>query len=142
MLGVQIEEGRGKRTGRRLLSTNPLNMEATAEEEATIVGVRGNTIITYTATIKPDGSLDGIGDGVFIAPGGDIITWKGIGTGRYTESGSIQYCGSVSFSTTAQKFMKLNAVSGVFQWEIDAEGNTHSKMWEMAPAGVVKSAGA
>lgn len=142
MLGAQIEEGHGKRTGRRVLATDPLKVEASAEESATILGVAGMSIITYTASIKPDGSLDGAGDGVFLAPTGEMVTWKGIGVGRMVAGGSIQYCGSLSFNTTSPKFAQLNGVAGVFQWEIDAQGNTHSKIWEMAPAGASKGTGA
>jgi hypothetical protein len=141
MLGAQIAEGRGKRTGRRVLATSPLKVEASAEETSTFLDVAGMSIITYSAQIKPDGSLDGEGDGVFLAPGGEMVTWKGIGVGRMA-GGSIQYCGSLSFTTTSQKLAQLNGVSGVFQWEIDAEGNTHSQIWEMAPAGASKATGA
>lgn len=134
MLGAQIEEGRGKRTGRRLIATSPnIEIEASVEETATLLGVEGQSIITYTAEIKPDGSLDGEGSGIFGSKDG-IVTWKGIGVGRMGEDGSIQYCGSLSFTTTSPKFASLNGISGVFQWTIEAQGDTHSQIWEMAPA--------
>jgi hypothetical protein len=144
MLGAQIAEGKGKRTGRRVIATKPmLEVEATVEELGTLLGIQGVNIITYRATIKPDGSLDGQGEGAFATPDGDIVTWRGIGVGRFVEGGAMQYCGSLSYTTTSQKFTKLNGVAGVFQWSIDAEGNTHSQIFEMAPAGVAaKSTGA
>ena len=143
MLGEQIEEGRGKRTGRRIVATDPLKVEATAEEMTTLLGVQGMSIITYTSCIKPDGSLHGEGEAAFATPEGDLVTWKGIGVGRFGEGGSVNYCGSLSFTTTSPKLARLNGVSGVFQWAIDAQGNTHSKMWELAPAGAsTKGAGA
>ena len=142
MLGAQVAEGRGKRTGRRLIATEPqLKVEASAEEKASFLGVEGVNIITYVSKVKPDGSLDGEGEGVFMSGQGDLVTWKGIGVGRFTPAGSIQYCGSLSFTTTAPKLSALNGVAGVFQWEIDAEGNTHSQIWEMAPAGATRAAG-
>jgi hypothetical protein len=143
MLGAQIEEGRGKRTGRRVISTDPVfAVEATVEEAARFLGVEGLSIITYRAHPKPDGSLEGEGGGVFSSPQGEMVTWKGIGVGRFGEGGSIQYCGSLSFTTTSQKLAALNGISGVFQWEIDAQGNTHSKIWELAPAGVSRATAA
>jgi hypothetical protein len=143
MLGPQIEEGHGKRTGRRIITTEPgLKVEATVEEKMRLLGVEGGTIITYISSIKPDGSLHGEGEGAFMSRQGDRVTWRGTGVGRFTEDGAIHYCGSVSFNTTSPKFTKLNAISGVFQWEIDPEGNTHSKIWEFAPAGVSLSAAA
>jgi hypothetical protein len=143
MLGQQIQEGRGKRTSRRILSTDlNFKIEASVEEKATFLGVEGMSIITYIATTKPDGSLEGEGGGVFASLEGDIATFKGVGVGRFGEGGSIQYCGSLSFVTTSQKLAALNGISGVFQWEIDAQGNTHSQMWELAPAGASKKAAA
>ena len=140
MLGAQISEGRGKRTGRRVISTDPVKVEATAEEAAKFLGVEGTSIITYTSQIKPDGSLDGAGDGIFITLAGEVLTWKGIGVGRFGDDGSLHYCGSLSFTTTAQKLTKLNGVSGVFQWKLDPQGNTHSQIWEMAQTGVSQGA--
>jgi hypothetical protein len=137
VLGSIISEGRGKRTGRRVIATQPqFKIEASAEERTTLLGVEGLAIITYTATSKPDGSVDGEGEIVFASLEGDIVTYKGVGVGRFVEGGAIRYCGSVSYTTTSEKFKKLNGVAGVFQWEIDADGNTHSLIREMAPAGV------
>lgn len=134
MLGAQISEGRGKRTGRRVLATNPVTVEASVEEMTTVRGISGLAIITYTSSIKPDGSLDGEGDGVFASLEGDIVTFKGIGVGRFGEGGSVHYTGSLSYTTSSPKLAALNGVSGAFEWDIDADGNTHSKVWEMASA--------
>ena len=137
MLGRQIEEGRGKRTARRVICTDPdFKIEASVEEKATFLGVEGMSIITYVACTKSDGSLEGEGGGVFAARDGETLTWKGTGVGRFVEGGAIQYCGALSFRTTSEKLASLNGISGVFQWEIDAEGNTHSQIWELAPSGV------
>lgn len=139
MIGAQIEEGRGKRTGRRVLATQPsIKVEASAEETMTLLGVEGTSIITYTASIKHDGSIDGEGEGIFVSQGA-TVTWKGIGVGRLQENGSILYTGSLSFNTTSEKLAKLNQLSGVFEWEIDAQGNTHSKMWEFVAASASRS---
>src|SRR5262249_40274050 len=118
MLDVQIEEGRGKRTGRRLIATDPLKIEASVEERATLLGVDGMSIITYVSSIKPDGSLDGEGAGVFSSLQGDLVTWRGTGVGRFGDGGSIRFCGSLSFTTTSPRLSKLNGISGVFQWDI------------------------
>ena len=143
MLGAQIGEGRGKRTGRRVIATEPtFKVEATAEERITLLGVEGMNLITYTAHAKPDGSLHGEGEGVFMSLQGEAVTWRGIGVGRFGEGGAVTYCGSLSFTTASQKLAKLNGISGVFQWEIDAQGNTHSQFWELAPAGASRSTSA
>jgi hypothetical protein len=47
MLGLQIEEGRGKRTGRRVIATDPhLKVEASVEENVTLLGVDGSTDVS------------------------------------------------------------------------------------------------
>jgi hypothetical protein len=142
MLGQQIEDGRGKRTSRRVISTDPdFKIEASVEERATFLGIEGVNIITYVASTKSDGSLEGEGGGVFASPQGDVVTWKGTGVGRFREGGAIQYCGALSFRTTSQNLASLNGIAGVFQWEIDPQGNTHSTMWELAPAGADEEVG-
>lgn len=143
MFGTQIEEGRGKRTGRRILATDPqLKVEASVEEMATVLGAEGMLIVTYTSTVKPDGSLYGEGEAAFAALTGEMVTWKGIGVGRFGEGGSIHYSGSLSFLTASPKFAKLNGTAGVFHWDIDAQGNTHSRIWEFAEADASQGAGA
>jgi hypothetical protein len=142
MVGQQIAEGRGKRTGRRVICTEPkFKVEATVEEMAKFLGVDGMNIITYVACTKPDSSLEGQGEGVFASLQGDIVTWRGLGVGRFGEGGSVQYRGCLSFTTTSEKLGTLNGMTGVFQFDIDAQGNTHSQTWEMtAAAGNVAAA--
>ncbi len=136
MVGAQIAEGRGKRTSRRVLATEPtLRVEASVEEMATMLGVQGLSIITYVSTVKQDGSLYGEGEGVFAAPTGEMVTWKGIGVGRFSLDGSIRYTGSLSLNTSSPKLSSLNGISVVFEWDIDAQGNTHSKLFEFAAEG-------
>jgi hypothetical protein len=53
--------------------------------------------------------------------------------GRFAEGGAVNYCGSLSYTTTSAKLARLNRVSGVFQFEIDAQGNTRSVAFEMVP---------
>lgn len=143
MLGKQIAEGRGKRTGRRVIATDPhLLIEATAEETTTLLGIEGMNIITYKACIKPDGSLHGEGEGAFATLDGQIVTWKGLGVGRFGDRGSVHYAGTISYTTTSQKLTRLNGLAGAFEFDIDADGNTQSKIWEMVPAGATRGAGA
>ena len=130
MLGELIEETKGKRTGRRILSTNPLKVEVSAEGNGKLLGIDAHEIITYQSEVRPDGSLFGEGSGVYITSAGDTISWKGGGVGRLAADGSVAYRGAIFFWTTAEKFTRLNAVAGVFEFTADAEGNTQSKTWE------------
>jgi len=130
MLGEQIAEGRGKRTGRRVLETEPtFKVEVSFEENSKVLGVDGVTIVTYRSWNRPDGSLVGEGEAVFASFEGDTMTWRGIGTGRFGEGGAVSYRGCLIYSTTSAKLARLNTLAGVFEFEVDAEGNTHSKIW-------------
>jgi hypothetical protein len=131
MLGEQISEGRGKRTARRVLATEPtFSVEVSFEDTSKVLGVDGMNIGTYTAGNKPDGSLYGEGQGVFATMDGEIVTWKGIGIGRLLAGGAVSYRGCLSYSTPSAKLSRLNSIAGVFEFDVDASGNTHSKAWE------------
>jgi hypothetical protein len=121
MLGEQISEGRGKRTARRVLETDPqFSVEVSFEDTSKMLGVDGMDIGTYTSGNKPDGSLYGEGKGVFAT----------MGIGRLLPGGAVSYRGCLSYSTASAKLARLNSIAGVFEFEVDATGNTHSKVWE------------
>ena len=130
MLGELVAEGQGKRTGRRVLSADPLKVEVSFEESLTILGVQAQDIGTYWATPRADGTLYGEGQGVIMTAEGDLITWVGSGTGKMGAGGAVSYRGALHTSTTAAKFARLNSVALVFEFEVDAAGNTKSKDWE------------
>ena len=135
MLGPLIGEERGKRTARRVIATDPqVKVEVSFEAAGTMLGVQGMDIGTYVSTIQADGSLHGVGEGVIATLDGEMVAWKGLGVGKLGEGGSVSYSGSLSYTTTSQKLAKLNGISGVFQFQVDAQGNTHGRIWEYAPA--------
>ena len=76
-----------------------------------------------------DGSLYGEGQGVVLTADGGMATWKGAGVGKISPTGAVSYRGAIYYSTGYAKWASLNAVAGVFEFEIDPEGNTHSKLW-------------
>lgn len=130
MLGEQISEGRGKRNSRRITATTPkLIVEVSFEDRTKMLGLDGFNIGTYTSSTRPDGTLDGEGQGVF-ASGGELATWKAVGNGQYLPSGAVSYRGGITFSSASPSLQRLNSVAGAFEFEVDAEGNTHSKIWE------------
>ena len=131
MNGEQIGEGQGKRTARRVICTEPhFKVEVSFEEMTKLLGIEGMNIGTYVSWPKPDGSLHGEGEGVFASADREMVTGKGIGVGRLGAGGAVSYRGTLSYSTSSQKLTKLNGIAGVFEFEVDANGNTHSKIWE------------
>lgn len=131
MLGEQIYESRGKRTGRRVLSVDGgFKVEVSFESAGKLLGVDTNEIGTYSSGSRPDGSLYGEGQGVVLAADGQSATWKGQGVGKFVGGGAVSYRGAVYYSSASPKFARLNNVAQVFEFEVDAEGNTRTKGWE------------
>jgi hypothetical protein len=130
MLGELIEETKGKRVVRRVLSTDPFRVEVSFESTGKLLGNDVMEIATYTSNARADGSLYGEGEGAYMSSSGDVITWKGAGVGTIGAGGSVSYRGAVYYSTASQKFTRLNGVAGVFEFQSDANGDTRSKTWE------------
>lgn len=130
MLSEQIYNGQGKRTARRVVDTQPFIVEVSFEDKGTLLGLQGATIGTYTSSPRPDGTLAGEGQGIFACADGEVITWKGIGTGKLMPGGALSYRGALTFSATSQRLSRLNSIAGVFEFEVDESGNTNTQIWE------------
>jgi hypothetical protein len=44
--------------------------------------------------------------------------------------GAVSYRGAVYYSAASPKLTRLNTVAGVFEFEVDANGNITAKVWE------------
>jgi hypothetical protein len=130
MLSEQIYTGQGKRTARRVLDTQPFTVEVSFEDKGSLLGLEGGNIGTYTSSPRADGTLAGQGQGIFASADGEVLTWKGIGTGRIKPGGAVSYRGALTFNATSQRFSRLNSIAGMFEFEVDEAGNTATKMWE------------
>jgi hypothetical protein len=130
MLGEQIYSAEGKRTARRVLSIQPVNVEVSFEDAGKLAGVDGMNIGTYTSIARADGTLLGEGMGVFATAEAGLVTWKGSGVGTVKTGGALSYRGSICFEATSSKLSRLNSVAGVFEFDVDAAGNTRTKIWE------------
>ncbi len=131
MLGEQVGELRGKRTGRRVLSEGiSFKVEVSFESTGKLLGSDASEFATYWSVPRPDGTLYGEGQGIVMTKDGDMLTWKGQGIGRFTGGGAVSFRGAIYFSTASPKFARLNSVASIYEHDVDADGNTHSKMWE------------
>jgi hypothetical protein len=139
MLGEQYLELSGKITGQRVLDIEGPTIETSVATKGTIKGVQVQEIITFTGrpTVEK-GVLHGVGQGVITtttagSAGGEpeMVTYTGEGVGRISSSGGVKWCGSI-FSRTSSggKLSFLNNMVGVFEAEIDADGNFSEKIWE------------
>ena len=130
MLGDLLSETTGKRIVRRVLSTDPLTVEVTFEDSGKLLGIKTTGFGTYTSRVRPDGSIYGEGEGGIITKDGELVTWKGSGLGKFKEKGAVSYRGILYFRTASHKLARLNSAPGVFEYEVDPAGKTHSKVWE------------
>jgi hypothetical protein len=89
-------------------------------------------IITFVGRpITPVGILHGKGMGVIMAGESEAATYTGEGIGRVSSSGGVSWRGSIFLSTPSTgKLSFLNNMIGLFEAEIDSEGNFADKIWE------------
>ena len=131
MLGDKIGEATGTVTTQRVLP-NPgggPKMETTFRGAAKLLGVEAMETGTYTAAMRPDGSLFGEGQGIVMGKG-HAASWTGSGVGRLKEDGAVSYRGAIYYQTASPGWARLNGAAGVFEYEVDAQGNTPAKVWE------------
>ncbi len=137
VLGELIEEESGKITGQRVLDVEGPKMETSFKMNGKFGGVEGSDIGTY-CTVMREGSEPGVmygeGQGVITTKDGQgMAIWTGQGIGRFTAPGKISFRGSVFYRTTSTgggKISFLNNVVGVFEYEMDEQGNSSTKVWE------------
>ena len=130
MLGDLINESTGKRIVRRVLSTDPLKVEVSFEDSGTMLGIPVSGFGTYSSAVRADGTLYGEGEGAMATADGEFVSWKGSGMGKFGPGGAVSYRGILYYRTASQKLARLNTVAGVFEYEVDPEGKTHTKVWE------------
>jgi len=130
MIGNQISETKGKRIVRRVLSTEPPTVEVSFEDSGHVYGTPGTGLGTYTSVMAADGSMMGQGQGMIMTQDGEGVSWTGTGIGKFGQGGAVSYRGMLFFKTTSQKLAQLNNACGAFEYEVDASGNTVSKVWE------------
>ena len=130
MLGEQIGETKGRRLVRRVISIDPPTAEVSFEDTGQMLGIPTTGMGTYTSTIRTDGSVFGHGQGLSMTHDGEAITWNATGVGKFGPGGSVSYRGMLFFQTASQKLARVNNACGAFEYEVDASGDTISKIWE------------
>ena len=130
MLGEQIGETKGRRLVRRVISIDPPTAEVSFEDTGQILGIPTTGMGTYTSVVRSDGSIYGHGQGLNMTQDGETVTWTGTGLGKFGPGGSVSYRGMLFFQTVSEKLAAVNNACGAFEYEVDASGNTVSKIWE------------
>lgn len=131
MLGDKLGEETGQAIGTRVLpSEGAPRVETSFRAQGRILGIECTDVGTYASTVRPDGTLYGEGQGVVMGVGGETAMWRGSGIGLLQEDGAVSYRGAIYYSTAAEAWSKLNVVAAVYEFEVDADGNTHGVTWE------------
>ena len=131
MLGENVGNTQGKITGRRVLpSEGGPKVEITISEAGKTLGLEVQVYATYTATLRPDGTLFGSGQGVAMAANGEGASFTGSGVGRFNENGGASFRGALYFQSDGATLSQLNGVAVVFENDADANDNTGTKLWE------------
>jgi hypothetical protein len=132
MLGEQIAELKGKVTSQRVLDIEGPSIETSVSVSGSLKGIQIKETLTFIG--KPTntrGIIHGKGIGVVMAGESELATYTGEGIGRVDPSGSINWRGSVFYSTSStEKLASINNLIAVFEVVIDTEGNFTEKMWE------------
>lgn len=130
LLGEQITELKRKTTGRRVLDTEGPTIETSVSASGNARGTQVNESITYVAKPVSPGVLHGKGQGVIMAGNSEMATLEGEGVGRITAN-SVQWRGAIFYRTASTgKLSFLNNTVGLFEAEVDQEGNFTEKIWE------------
>ena len=125
MLGDNLGNVSGKVILRRVLAAGPsaTRTESTQQGAGSLLGVDFREASTYESEFRPDGTLFGSGQGIYMGSGGEMATWIGQGVGILTKAGGVTFRGAVYLYSTSAKWQRLNAVASLFEYEVDADGN-------------------
>jgi hypothetical protein len=130
MLGDMIGEVKGKRLVRRVVSVDPPTVEVTFEDSGKMFDILVRGMGSYTSVVRPDGSIYGTGQGISMTEEGDAVTWTGTGLGHFGPGGEVSYRGMLFFRVTSPKLARLNNACAAFEYEVDGDGSTLSRLWE------------
>ena len=130
MLGEQITELKGKTTGRRVLDAEGPIIETSVSASGSARRTQVNESITYVAKPVSSGVLHGKGRGVIMAGNSEMVTLEGEGIGRITANGVKWRCAIFYRTASTGKLSFLNNTVGLFEAEVDEDGNFTEKIWE------------
>ena len=132
MLGEKLGSGSGKVVLRRVLSSGSgaARTESTQRGKGTLLGVDYQEMTTYESEIRPDGTLFGTGQGIYMGASGEMATWTGQGVGTLSKAGGVSFRGALYLYSTSARWQRLNAVATVFEYEVDADDNYKATLTE------------
>jgi hypothetical protein len=139
-LGEPLFIEQGRITGQRVLAVAPQpQLETSFMANASINNGTGSVVNainigTNTITLNDDGTFSGKGQGIMRTEGGDVASWTSQSIGNLAPGGNIIVRGATFWSTppssTTGELAFMNGVIGLFEMEIDRQGNLSVREWE------------
>ena len=114
----------------RVLSNdaNGVNVEVSLQTAGMIRGVPENSISTYEVLARPDGSVQGGGNGIMTTQDGDVIALIDNGSGTAVSPGETTNFRTMLHShTTSAKFADLNGSAWAGEYDVNADGSAVKK---------------
>lgn len=132
MLGDKLGQESGKVVLRRVLSSasGGVRTESTQRGHGTLLGVEFQDMSTYDSELRPDGTLFGTGQGIYMGKGGEMATWTGHGVGRILPGGGVSFRGALYLYSMSPHWQRLNSVASLFEYEVDADDNFKGTLTE------------
>ena len=132
MLGDKLGNVVGKVVLRRVLrsGSGAPRTETTQRGAGVLLGVEFQDMGTYESEIRPDGTLLGTGQGIYMGKGGAVATWTGQGVGTILKGGVSTFRGAIYVYSTSEAWQRLNGVATLFEYEVDAEENYKGTLTE------------
>jgi len=132
MLGEKIGDTRGQTISTRILPDEGRGprMEITDHGTGTLYGVHLDSTVTYVGTLRPNGTLEGEGNGVVMTQDGEAATYRGSGVGTFLRPGVTSWRGSLFFETASNKLGKLNGIACLFEYTVDESGKSEGHFTE------------
>ncbi len=132
MVGDKLASATGKIVLRRVLpsSAGGARMESTQRGGGKLLGVEYQETSTYESELRPDGTLFGTGQGLYMGKGGELATWIGQGVGTLSKGGGVSFRGAIYLYSASPKWQRLNTVATMFEYEVDAKDNYKATLTE------------
>ena len=129
MLGEQIAELRGKIVSQRVLDVEGPTMETSVSIQGSFRGTQIKQHMTYISKPVSPGVIHGKAKGVMMTGESEMVVSTGVGIGRISPSG-VKWHGCAFYRTSSTGKLFLNNLVGLFETDVDAEGNFTEKIWE------------
>jgi hypothetical protein len=143
-LGEPLFVEQGRITGQRVLAVAPQPQVETSFMANTSINngtgsvVNAINIGTTTIALNADGTFRGEGQGILRTQGGGFASWTSQTVGNLGQEGNIIVRGvtfwstppSSSTTTTTSELAFMNGVIGLFEMQIDRQGNLSVREWE------------